>query len=62
MNEEWKSTGGEEKARFEEQDVEKMAAELKEVIEKATPKKQVTVRGSKGVEGKIGGGIENVNN
>jgi hypothetical protein len=28
--------------------VEKMAAELKEVIEKATMKKEVTVRGSKG--------------
>jgi hypothetical protein len=36
-----------EKAIFEEQDVEKMAAELKEVIEKATTKKEVTVRGSK---------------
>jgi hypothetical protein len=37
-----------EKATFKEQDVEKMAAELKEVIEKVKTKKEVTVRGSKG--------------
>jgi uncharacterized protein YfdQ (DUF2303 family) len=36
------------KLNNEEQDVEKMAAELKEVIEKATTKKKVTVRGTKG--------------
>jgi hypothetical protein len=30
-----------EKARFEEQEVEKMAVELKEVIEKATTKKEI---------------------
>ncbi|KAJ3632437.1 hypothetical protein MTP99_009448 [Tenebrio molitor] len=43
-----------EEATFEEQEVEKMAAELKEVIEKATTKKEVTVRGSKGVGRKNG--------
>jgi hypothetical protein len=43
-----------EKATFEEQDVEKMAAELKEVIEKATTTKKVTVRGSKGAGRKNG--------
>jgi hypothetical protein len=37
-----------EEATFEEQEVEKMAAELKEVVEKATTKKEVTVWGSKG--------------
>jgi hypothetical protein len=37
-----------EEATFEEQEVEKMVAELKEVIEKATKKKEVTVKGSKG--------------
>jgi hypothetical protein len=36
------------KVRFEEQDVEKMAVELKEVIEKATPKKKIIVKGAKG--------------
>jgi uncharacterized protein YfdQ (DUF2303 family) len=36
------------KLNNDEQDVEKMAAELKEVIEKATTKKKVTVRGTKG--------------
>jgi hypothetical protein len=43
-----------EEATFEEQEVEKMAAELKEVIEKATTKKEVTVMGSKGVGRKNG--------
>jgi hypothetical protein len=37
-----------EKATFEEQDVEKMAIEMKNVIEEATTKKEVTVRGAKG--------------
>jgi hypothetical protein len=37
-----------EKARFEKQDVEKMAVELKEVIEKATTKKEVIIKGAKG--------------
>ncbi|KAH0820427.1 hypothetical protein GEV33_002364 [Tenebrio molitor] len=41
-----------EKARFEEQEVEKMAVELKEVIEKATTKKQVIVKGAKGTRKK----------
>jgi hypothetical protein len=36
-----------EEATFEEQEVEKMVAELREVIEKATRKKEVTVKGSK---------------
>jgi hypothetical protein len=49
-----------EKAIFEEQDVEKMAAELKEVIEKATTKKEVTVRGSKVAGRTMGDGPENV--
>jgi hypothetical protein len=43
-----------ETATFVEQDVEKMAAELKEVIEKATTKKEVTVRGTKGAGRKNG--------
>jgi hypothetical protein len=43
-----------EEATFEEQEVEKMTAELKEVIEKATTKKEVTVRGSKGTGRKNG--------
>jgi hypothetical protein len=43
-----------EKVRFEEQDVEKMAVELKEVIEKATTKKEVIIaRGAKGTEKKM---------
>jgi hypothetical protein len=42
-----------EKATFEEQDVEKMATELKEVMEKATTKKEITVRGTKGTGKKI---------
>jgi hypothetical protein len=37
-----------EKARFEKQYVEKMAVELKEVIEKATTKKEVIIKGAKG--------------
>jgi hypothetical protein len=45
-----------EKAIFEEQDVEKIAAELKEVIEKATTKKEVTVRAGR----TMGDGPENV--
>jgi hypothetical protein len=36
------------KLNDEEQNVEKIAAELKKVIEKATTKKKVTVRGTKG--------------
>jgi hypothetical protein len=43
-----------EKARFEEQDVEKMAVELKEVIEKATTKKEVIIKGAKGTGKKNG--------
>jgi hypothetical protein len=43
-----------EEATFEEQEVEKMVAELKEVIEKATKKKEVIVRGSKGAGKKNG--------
>jgi 5-methylcytosine-specific restriction endonuclease McrBC GTP-binding regulatory subunit McrB len=39
--------------RFEEQDVEKMAVELKEVIEKATTKKKTIVKGAKGTGRKI---------
>jgi hypothetical protein len=43
-----------EKVRFEEHDVEKMAVELKEVIEKATTKKEVIIaRGAKGTEKKM---------
>jgi hypothetical protein len=43
-----------EEATFEEQVVEKMAAELKEVIERATTRKKVTVKGSKGTGRKSG--------
>jgi hypothetical protein len=43
-----------EKATFEEQELEEMAAKLKEVIEKATTKKKETVRGSKGAGRKNG--------
>jgi hypothetical protein len=56
----WDEQGVEEyrrslkKATFEEQDVEKMTTELKEVTEKATTKKEVTVRGSKGARWKNG--------
>jgi hypothetical protein len=38
-----------EKARFEEQHVEKMVVELKEAIEKATTKKEIIVKEAKGV-------------
>jgi hypothetical protein len=51
-----------EEATFEEQEMEKMVAELKEVIEKATKKKEVIVRGSKGAGKKMDGGTENVSN
>jgi hypothetical protein len=37
-----------EKVRFEEQDVEKMTVELKEIIGKATTKKEIIVKGAKG--------------
>jgi hypothetical protein len=40
------------KVRFEEQDVEKMVVELKEVIEKATTKKKILVKGAKGTRRK----------
>jgi hypothetical protein len=43
-----------EEATFKEQEIEKMVAELKEVIEKATKKKEVIVRGSKGAGKKNG--------
>jgi hypothetical protein len=43
-----------EEATFEGQEVEKMAAELKEVVEKTTTKKEVTVWGSKGTGRKKG--------
>jgi hypothetical protein len=39
-----------EKVRFEEQDVKKLAVELKEVIEKAITKKKITARVAKGTE------------
>jgi hypothetical protein len=42
-----------EKVRFEEQDVEKMAVELEEVIEKATTKKEILIRGGKGTGKKM---------
>jgi adenylosuccinate synthase len=42
-----------EKARFEEQEIEKMTVELKELIEKATTKKEeVLVKGAKGTRKK----------
>jgi hypothetical protein len=41
-----------EKARFQKQKVQKMAVELKEVIEKATTKKEVIVKGAKGTRKK----------
>jgi hypothetical protein len=44
---EWTS-GKLQKTIFKEKHVEKMEAELKELIEKAATKKDVTVRGSKG--------------
>jgi hypothetical protein len=37
-----------EKVRFEEEDVEQIAGELKEVIEKATRKMKIIVKGTKG--------------
>ncbi|KAH0821572.1 hypothetical protein GEV33_001219 [Tenebrio molitor] len=43
-----------EEATFKEQEIEKMVAELKEVIEKATKKKEVIVRGAKGAGKKNG--------
>jgi hypothetical protein len=43
-----------EEATFKEQEIEKMVAELKEVIEKVTKKKEVIVRGSKGAGKKNG--------
>jgi hypothetical protein len=43
-----------EEATFKEQEIEKMVAELKEVIEKATKKKEVIVRGSEGAGKKNG--------
>ncbi|KAH0811711.1 hypothetical protein GEV33_011080 [Tenebrio molitor] len=43
-----------EEATFKEQEIEKMVTELKEVIEKATKKKEVIVRGAKGVGKKNG--------
>jgi hypothetical protein len=45
-----------------EQEIEKMVTELKEVIEKATKKKEVIVRGSKGAGKKMDGGTENMSN
>jgi Fic family protein len=51
-----------EEATFKEQEIEKMVAELKEVIEKATKKKEVIVRGAKGAGRKMDGGTENVSN
>jgi hypothetical protein len=51
-----------EEATFKEQEMEKMVTELKEVIEKATKKKKVIVRGSKGAGKKMDGGTENVSN
>jgi hypothetical protein len=49
-----------EKATFEEKEVGKMPAELRELIEKATTKKEVTIKGSKGQKVKMGGGTENM--
>jgi hypothetical protein len=43
-----------EEATFKEQEIEKMVTELKEVIEKATKKKEVIVRGAKGAGKKNG--------
>jgi hypothetical protein len=43
-----------EEATFKELEIEKMVAELKEVIEKATKKKEVIIRGSKGAGKKNG--------
>ncbi|KAH0813914.1 hypothetical protein GEV33_008877 [Tenebrio molitor] len=43
-----------EEATFKEQEIEKMVTELKEVIEKATKKKKMIVRGSKGAGKKNG--------
>jgi hypothetical protein len=43
-----------EEATFKEQEIEKMVAELKEVIEKAMKEKEVIVRGSKGAGKKNG--------
>jgi hypothetical protein len=43
-----------EEATFKEQEIEKMVTELKEVIEKATKKKEVIVRGAKGTGKKNG--------
>jgi hypothetical protein len=40
------------KPRFEEQEVEKIAVKLKKVIEKATTKKKVIVKGAKGTRKK----------
>jgi 23S rRNA pseudoU1915 N3-methylase RlmH len=41
-----------EKTKFEEQEIEKMAVELKEVIEKARTKNNVIVNGAKGIRKK----------